>query len=131
MDGLETSMGVTRVELEKNKLKTTRAEEALQKLQGDLSTDSPSPSASDITSKEESALAAQVQAAEGAVAGLKEEMEALRSGLGVLRSNVAALGDAHTELTLKSDMDQQVKRMEERFANLERGASSSVKLDLE
>lgn len=116
MDGLETSTGTTRVELEKNKLRTTSMEEALQKLQSD-------PSGSDVTGK----LAAQVQAAEGALAGLKQEMEALGHSLAVLQSNV---GDAHTELTLKEyDVGQQVKRLEERLAALEDGTRSGVDLE--
>lgn len=118
MGGLETSTGTTRVELEKNKLRMTSVEEALQKLQSD-----PSALGSGVSGK----LAARVQATEEALAGLKQEMEALRRSLAMLQSNV---GDAHTELTLKKyDMDQQVKRFEERLAALEAGTRSSVDLE--
>lgn len=100
------------------------------------SADSLSASVSHITSKvesllskydtTESALAAQGQEVEEVKTGLKQEMEALMSSLGTLQSNVATLGDAQAKLTLKdSDMDEQVKDLQERLATLE-GSSSSV-----
>ncbi|XP_044042584.1 cytoskeleton-associated protein 4 [Siniperca chuatsi] len=99
--------------------------------------DSLSASVSDITTKveslfakydtHESTLAAQGQAVEKVKTGLEQEMEALKSSLGELQSNIAALSGAQTKLTSKdSNLDQQVKDLEERLAALE-GSSSSVK----
>lgn len=101
------------------------------------SADSLSASVSHITSKvesllskydtTESALAAQGQEVEEVKTGLKQEMEALISSLGTLQSNVATLGDAQAKLTLKdSDMDEQVKALQERLATLEGSSGSSV-----
>ncbi|XP_041820159.1 cytoskeleton-associated protein 4 [Chelmon rostratus] len=98
--------------------------------------DSLSASVSDITSRveslyakydsHESTLAAQGQAVEKVKAGLEQEMEALKSGLGELQSTMAALGDAQAESASQdSSVGQQVKDLEERLAALE--GSSSVK----
>lgn len=100
------------------------------------SADSLSASVSHITSKvesllskydtTESALAAQGQEVEEVKTGLKQEVEALISSLGALQSGVATLGDAQAKLTLKdSDVDEQVKDLQERLATLEGGSSSS------
>ncbi|XP_045928348.1 cytoskeleton-associated protein 4 [Micropterus dolomieu] len=98
--------------------------------------DSLSASVSDIATKVESlfakydtyesTLAAQGQAVEKVKTGLEEEMEALKSSLGELQSNIAALGGAHAKLTSRdSNLGQQVKDLEERLAALE--GSNSVK----
>ncbi|XP_019130776.2 cytoskeleton-associated protein 4 isoform X2 [Larimichthys crocea] len=96
----------------------------------EVSGDSLMVSVSDITSKvetlltkydtHESTLAEQKQAVEKVKSGLGEEMEALKSSLGELQSNIVALGEAQNELTTKdSDLDQLVKELGERFAALE------------
>ncbi|TKS90785.1 Cytoskeleton-associated protein 4 63-kDa cytoskeleton-linking membrane protein [Collichthys lucidus] len=95
----------------------------------EVSGDSLMVSVTDITSKveslltkydtHESTLAEHKQAVEKVKSGL-QEMEAVKSSLGELQSNIVALGDAQNELTTKdSDLDQQVKELEERFAALE------------
>lgn len=102
------------------------------------SRDSLSASVSDITVKVESlfakydtyesTLAAQGQAAEKVKTGLEQEMEALKSGLGELQSNMAALTGAQTKLSSKeSTLDQQVVDLEKRLGALEGSSSSSVK----
>ncbi|XP_073336981.1 cytoskeleton-associated protein 4 [Pagrus major] len=88
--------------------------------------DSLSASVSDISSKvetlltkydsHESTLAAQEQAVKSVNAGLEEKMEALKSSLVELQSNMAAV----------EGFDQQVRDLEERLSALE-GSSSSVK----
>lgn len=94
------------------------------------SAESLSASASDITSKveslltkygnTESTLATQGQAVEEVKTGLELEMEALKSSLRELQSHIAAVVDAQTQLTLKdSDMDQQLKDLDERLVALE------------
>ncbi len=98
--------------------------------------DSLSASVSDITTKleslltkydtHESTLAAQGQAVEKAKTGLNQEIEALKSSLGELQSNIAALDGVQTTLTSKdSSLEQQVKDLEKRIAALE--DNSSVK----
>uniref|UniRef100_A0A8C4IXU1 Cytoskeleton-associated protein 4 n=1 Tax=Dicentrarchus labrax TaxID=13489 RepID=A0A8C4IXU1_DICLA len=95
-----------------------------------------SASVSDITTKveslltkydtHESTLVAQGQAVEKVRTGLAEEMEALKSSLGELQSNIAALSDAQTQLTsTDSSLGQQVNGLEERLTAVE--GSDSVK----
>ncbi|XP_029317367.1 cytoskeleton-associated protein 4 [Cottoperca gobio] len=75
----------------------------------------------------ESALAAQGQAVEKVRSGVKQEMEALKSGLGELQSNMAAIGGAQTKLSSKdSSLGQQVVDLGKRLTTLE-GSSSSMK----
>lgn len=132
VDGLETSLSNARKELEgaMNRIKTEEAEtrrmeEALRKLHSD-----PPPSESGVGSEVESllarysvaegALAALRQAVQQAVAGFQQEMEVLKSSLGELKSDMAALGDAGTVLTAEdSDMRELVKNLEERLAAVE------------
>ncbi|KAG8005582.1 Cytoskeleton-associated protein 4 [Nibea albiflora] len=96
--------------------------------------DSLTASVTDISSKveslltkydtHESTLAAQREAVEKVKSGLEEEMKAVKSSLGELQTNIVALGDAQTELTRQdSNLEQQVKELEERFVALE-GKSS-------
>lgn len=147
VNGLESAMRVTQTKLkgalgqiQKNELDARKAEEALQKLQMNPSSeegaDSPSPSVSDVTSKvesllskydaTESALAAQGQVVEAVKTGLKREMEALKSCLGVLLSNMTALFDAHTELALRdSNVVQQGEDSQESLGVVEGGDGSS------
>ncbi|XP_035529541.1 cytoskeleton-associated protein 4 [Morone saxatilis] len=98
--------------------------------------DSLSASVSDITTKveslltkydtHESTLVAQGQAVEKVKTGLAEEMEALKSSLGELQSNMATLSDAQTQLTsTDSSLGQQVNGLEERLIAVE--GSDSVK----
>ncbi|XP_070785457.1 cytoskeleton-associated protein 4 [Enoplosus armatus] len=100
--------------------------------------DSLSASVSDVTTKveslfakydtHESTLAAQEQAVEKVKTGLEQEMEALKSSMGELQSNIAALGGAQTKLTSKdSNLGQQVKDLETRLTTLEGSSSSGVK----
>lgn len=140
VDGLETSLSNTRKELEgamnqikKDEAETRRMEEALQKLHSDAP-----PSESGVASEVESLLA-KYSVAEGApaalrqevqqaVAGFQQEMEVLKSSLGELMSDMAALGDAGTLLTAEdSDMRELVKNLEERLAAVE--SISNMKLD--
>lgn len=147
VNGLESAMRVTQTKLkgalgqiQKNELDARKAEEALQKLQMNPSSeegaDSPSPSVSDVTSKvesllskydaTESALAAQGQEVEAVKTGLKREMEALKSCLGVLLSNMTALFDGHTELALRdSHVVQQGEDLQESLGVVEGGGGSS------
>lgn len=132
IDGLETSTSNARKELEgamhrikKDEAETRRMEEALQKLHSEAP-----PSEPDVASKVESllakygvaegALAALRQAVQQAVAGFQQEMEVLKSSLGELKSDMAALEDAGTVLTAEgSDMEELVKNLEERLAAVE------------
>ncbi|XP_037316149.2 cytoskeleton-associated protein 4 [Pungitius pungitius] len=92
--------------------------------------ESLSASVSDISTKveslfaqydtHESALAAQGRAAEKAQSGVGQDVEALKSILGELQSNMAALGSAQTELSSKdSSLGQQVAALEEKLGALE------------
>ncbi|KAL6116742.1 ckap4 [Pungitius sinensis] len=101
--------------------------------------ESLSASVSDISTKveslfaqydtHESALAAQGRATEKAQSGVGQDVEALKSILGELQSNMAALGSAQTELSSKdSSLGQQVAALEEKLGALEeRGAGGGVK----
>lgn len=135
--GLESSIAVAWRKLEEastqmksNQLEKRRVEEALQTLHRDLAKDPAVPSTDDIAEKAESLLAqhaaaegvlkAQRQAAQEAIAGFELEMEAVRSRLGQLQSNMAALGGDGTETSLRdSAMSQRVKVMAERLSVLE------------
>ncbi|XP_040885947.1 cytoskeleton-associated protein 4 [Toxotes jaculatrix] len=97
-----------------------------------------SASMSEITSKveslfakydtHESSLAAQGQAVEKAKTGLEQELEAVKSSLQELRSNMAALGGDQAKIALKdSSLDQQVEDLEKRLAALEDSSSRSMK----
>lgn len=140
VDGLETSLSNARKELEgamnrieTDEAETRRMEVALQKLHSDAP-----PSESDVASEVESllakysvaegAMAALRQAVHQAVAGFQQEMEVLKSSLGELRSDMAALGDAGAMLTMQdSDMRELVKNLEERLAAVE--SVSNMELD--
>lgn len=142
VDGLETSLSNARKELEgaMNRIKTDEAEtrkmeEALQKLHSDAP-----PSESDVASKVESllakysvaegALAPLRQAVQQAVAGFQQEMEVLKSSLGELKSDMAALGAAGTVLTAEdSDMRELVKNLEERLAAVESVSNTELDYD--
>lgn len=152
VNGLESALRVVQTKLKealgqikKNELDARKAEEALQKLQMNPSSEegADSPSVSDVTSRvesllskydtTESTLAAQGREVEAVKAGLKQEMEALKSCLGVLLSNMTALFDVHTELALKdSNVLQQGEDLQESLGVLVGGGggSSSVKADL-
>lgn len=149
VNGLESAMRVVQTKLKgalgqikKNELDARKAEEALQKLQ--MNPDPPSPSVSDVAGRVESLLseydttgstrAAQGRDAEAVKTGLKREMEALKSCLGVLLSNMTALFDARAELALKdSNVLQQGEDLQESLGVLEGGGgggSSSAEPDL-
>ncbi|XP_069020833.1 cytoskeleton-associated protein 4 [Embiotoca jacksoni] len=96
--------------------------------------DALSASASDITSKveslfvkydvHESNIAAQADAAEKAKSDLEQELEAVKSSVEELQTNIAALGGAQTELSSKdSDLGQQVEDLDKRLAALEDNGS--------
>lgn len=140
VDGLEMSLSNAQKELEgaMNRIKTDEAEtrrmeEALQKLHSGAP-----PSESGVASEVESllakysvaegALAALRQAVQQAAAGFQQEMEVLKRSLGELKSDMAALGDAGTVLTVEdSDMRELVKNLEERLAAVE--SVSNMELD--
>lgn len=135
--GLESSIAVAWRKLEEastqmksNQLEKGRVEEALQTLHRDLPKDPAVPSTDDITEKVESLLAqhtaaegalkAQRQAVQEAINGFELEMEAVRSSLGQLQSNMAALGGDGTKISLRdSAMSQRLKEVVKRLTVLE------------
>lgn len=135
MHGLESSIAVAWRKLEEastqmksNQLEKGRVEEALQTLHRDPPEDPAVPSTDGITEKVESLLAqqaaaegalkAQRRAVQEAITGFELEMEAVRSGLGQLQSNMAGLGGAKISLR-DSAMSQRVKEVAERLTALE------------